>query len=246
MNPCGAAVGRNGLEAWTKAYEADKVSIFGGIVATNCVVTKEMAELMKPIFLEIIMAPSFTQEALEILTVKKNLRLIEVDMTPATTKQMQYVSVNGGLLAQQLDTETIHLTKEMCVTALKPTDEQMTDMQFGWQIVKHVKSNAIVVVKDGRTYGVGAGQMNRVGSAAIALKQAQESLAAEGKDIKDAGLVMASDGFFPFSDCVESAAEYGIKAIVQPGGSVRDAESIEAANSHHITMLFSGMRHFKH
>lgn len=246
MNPCGAAVGKNGLEAWTKAYEADKVSIFGGIVATNCVVDKEMAEQMKPIFLEIIMAPSFTQEALEILTVKKNLRLIEVDMTPATTKQMQYVSVNGGLLAQQLDTETIHLTKEMCVTALKPTDEQMTDMQFGWQIVKHVKSNAIVVVKDGRTYGVGAGQMNRVGSAAIALKQAQESLAAEGKDIKDAGLVMASDGFFPFSDCVESAAEYGIKAIVQPGGSVRDAESIEAANSHHITMLFSGMRHFKH
>ncbi len=246
MNPCGAAVGKNGLEAWTKAYEADKVSIFGGIVATNCVVDKEMAEQMKPIFLEIIMAPSFTQEALEILTVKKNLRLLEVDMAPMETKQMQYVSVNGGLLAQQLDTETIHLTKEMCVTALKPTDEQMTDMQFGWQIVKHVKSNAIVVVKDGRTYGVGAGQMNRVGSAAIALKQAQESLAAEGKDIKDAGLVMASDGFFPFSDCVESAAEYGIKAIVQPGGSVRDAESIEAANSHHITMLFSGMRHFKH
>ena len=246
MNPCGAAVGKDGVEAWKKAYEADTVSIFGGIVATNCVVTKEMAELMKPIFLEIIMAPQFTPEALEVLTTKKNLRLIEVDMTPATTKQMQYVSVNGGLLAQQLDTETIHLTKEMCVTALKPTDEQMTDMQFGWQIVKHVKSNAIVVVKDGRTYGVGAGQMNRVGSAAIALKQAQESLTAEGKDIKDAGLVMASDGFFPFSDCVESAAEYGIKAIVQPGGSVRDAESIEAANAHQITMLFSGMRHFKH
>lgn len=246
MNPCGAAIGKDGVEAWKKAYEADTVSIFGGIVATNCVVTKEMAELMKPIFLEIIMAPQFTPEALEVLTTKKNLRLIEVDMTPATTKQMQYVSVNGGLLAQQLDTETIHLTKEMCVTALKPTDEQMTDMQFGWQIVKHVKSNAIVVVKNGRTYGVGAGQMNRVGSAAIALKQAQESLAAEGKDIKVAGLVMASDGFFPFSDCVESAAEYGIKAIVQPGGSVRDAESIEAANAHQITMLFSGMRHFKH
>ena len=246
MNPCGAAIGKDGVEAWKKAYEADTVSIFGGIVATNCVVTKEMAELMKPIFLEIIMAPQFTQEALEVLTTKKNLRLMEVDMTPATTKQMQYVSVNGGLLAQQLDTETIQLTKEMCVTEIKPTDEQMTDMQFGWQIVKHVKSNAIVVVKDGRTYGVGAGQMNRVGSAAIALKQAQESLAADGKDIKAAGLVMASDGFFPFSDCVESAAEYGIKAIVQPGGSVRDAESIEAANAHQITMLFSGMRHFKH
>lgn len=246
MNPCGAAVGKNGLEAWTKAYEADKVSIFGGIVATNCVVDKEMAEQMKPIFLEIIMAPSFTPEALDVLTLKKNLRLLEVDMAPVETKQMQYVSVNGGMLVQQLDTQTISLTNDMCVTETKPSDAQMSDMQFGWQIVKHVKSNAIVVVKDGRTYGVGAGQMNRVGSAAIALKQAQESLAAEGKDIKDAGLVMASDGFFPFSDCVESAAQYGIKAIVQPGGSVRDAESIEAANSHHITMLFSGMRHFKH
>jgi len=246
MNPCGAAVGKDGVEAWTKAYNADKVSIFGGIVATNCVVTKEMAELMHPIFLEIIMAPQFTKEALEVLETKKNLRLLEVNMTSESPKQMQYVSVNGGLLAQQLDTETIRLQADMCVTETKPTEEQMSDMQFGWHIVKHVKSNAIVVVKDGRTYGVGAGQMNRVGSAAIALKQAQDSLAAEGKDIKEAGLVMASDGFFPFGDSVESAAEYGIKAIVQPGGSVRDQESIEAANNHHIAMLFTGMRHFKH
>ncbi len=246
MNPCGAAIGKDGLEAWQKAYEADKVSIFGGIVATNCVVTKEMAQAMKPIFLEIIMAPQFTAEALEELTTKKNLRLLEVDMSSSDTQQMQYVSVNGGILAQQLDTETIRLTKEMCVTGTKPTDEQLTDMQFGWQIVKHVKSNAIVVVKDGRTYGVGAGQMNRVGSAYIALKQAQEALASKGKDIKEAGLVMASDGFFPFGDSVEEAAEYGITAIVQPGGSVRDNESIDAANKHQITMLFSGMRHFKH
>lgn len=246
MNPCGAAIGKDCLDAWTKAYEADKVSIFGGIVATNCVVTKEMAELMHPIFLEIIMAPQFTKEALEVLETKKNLRLLEVDMTSVSKQQMQYVSVNGGLLAQQLDMQTAQLKAEMCVTETKPTGEQMSDMQFGWHIVKHVKSNAIVVVKDGRTYGVGAGQMNRVGSAAIALKQAQESLAAEGKDIHTAGLVMASDGFFPFGDSVESAAEYGITAIVQPGGSVRDAESIEAANIHHIAMLFTGMRHFKH
>ena len=246
MNPCGAAIGKNGVEAWQKAYDADRVSIFGGIVATNCVVDKEMAEGMKPVFLEIIMAPRFTEEALAVLETKKNLRLLEVDMSSESPKQMQYVSVNGGLLAQQLDTETIRLTKEMCVTETQPTDEQMSDLQFGWHIVKHVKSNAIVVVKDGRTYGVGAGQMNRVGSAAIALKQAQESLAAEGKDIKEAGLVMASDGFFPFGDSVESAAEYGIRAIVQPGGSVRDQESIDAANAHHIAMLFTGMRHFKH
>ena len=226
MNPCGAAIGKDGVEAWTKAYEADK--------------------LMHPIFLEIIMAPSFTQEALDVLTTKKNLRLLEVDMSSANTKQMQYVSVNGGLLAQQLDTETLTLKPEMCVTDTKPTDSQMTDLQFAWRIVKHVKSNAIVVVKNGRTYGVGAGQMNRVGSAGIALKQAEESLRAEGLDIRQAGLVMGSDGFFPFADSVETAAEYGIKAIVQPGGSVRDAESIEAANAHHIAMLFTGMRHFKH
>ncbi|MBR5677582.1 MAG: bifunctional phosphoribosylaminoimidazolecarboxamide formyltransferase/IMP cyclohydrolase [Paludibacteraceae bacterium] len=246
MNPCGAAIGKDGVEAWTKAYEADKVSIFGGIVATNCIVTKEMAERMHPIFLEIIMAPQFTQEALDVLTTKKNLRLLEVDMTSDTKQQMQYVSVNGGLLAQQLDLETIDLKTNMCVTETQPTNEQMIDMQFAWRVVKHVKSNAIVVAKNGRTYGVGAGQMNRVGSASIALKQAQDSLALEGIDIKKAELVMASDGFFPFGDSVESAAEYGITAIVQPGGSVRDAESIDAANNHHIAMLFTGMRHFKH
>ena len=246
MNPCGAAIGKDGVEAWKKAYEADTVSIFGGIVATNCEVNKEMAELMKPIFLEIIMAPSFSAEALEVLTTKKNLRLLEVDMSPLASKQMQYVSVNGGLLAQHQDTETLLLKADMCVTEAKPTEEQMTDLQFAWRIVKHVKSNAIVVAKDGRTYGVGAGQMNRVGSAEIALKQAQSSLAAEGKDIHTAHLVMASDGFFPFGDSVESAAEYGIAAIVQPGGSVRDSESIEAANQHRIPMLFTGMRHFKH
>lgn len=246
MNPCGAAIGKDGVEAWKKAYEADTVSIFGGIVATNCEVNKEMAELMKPIFLEIIMAPSFSAEALEVLTTKKNLRLLEVDMSPLAAKQMQYVSVNGGLLAQHQDTETLLLKADMCVTEAKPTEEQMTDLQFAWRIVKHVKSNAIVVAKDGRTYGVGAGQMNRVGSAEIALKQAQASLAAEGKDIHTARLVMASDGFFPFGDSVESAAEYGIAAIVQPGGSVRDSESIEAANQHRIPMLFTGMRHFKH
>ena len=246
MNPCGAAIGKDVVEAWTKAYEADKVSIFGGIVATNCELTREAAELMKPIFLEIIMAPKFSEGALEVLCTKKNLRLLEINMDADTEPHMQYVSVNGGMLAQQLDTTTVALTKEMCVTEAKPTDEQMTDMQFAWRIVKHVKSNAIVVVKDGRTYGVGAGQMNRVGSAGIALKQAEEALAAEGKDIRNEKLVMGSDGFFPFGDSVESAAQYGIAAIVQPGGSVRDEESIEAANKYGIPMLFTNMRHFKH
>ncbi len=246
MNPCGAAIGKDVVDAWTKAYEADKVSIFGGIVATNCEVTREAAELMKPIFLEIIMAPKFSEGALEVLCTKKNLRLLEVDMSADTASHMQYVSVNGGLLAQELDTTTKTIAADMCVTKVQPTEEQLTDLQFAWRIVKHVKSNAIVVVKDGKTLGVGAGQMNRVGSAGIALKQAEEALAAEGKDIRKEGLVMGSDGFFPFGDSVESAAQYGIVAIVQPGGSVRDEESIEAANRHGITMLFTGMRHFKH
>ena len=246
MNPCGAAIGKDVVDAWTKAYEADKVSIFGGIVATNCEVTREAAELMKPIFLEIIMAPKFSEGALEVLCTKKNLRLLEVDMSADTASHMQYVSVNGGLLAQELDTTTKTITADMCVTKVQPTEAQLTDLQFAWRIVKHVKSNAIVVVKDGKTLGVGAGQMNRVGSAGIALKQAEEALAAEGKDIRKEGLVMGSDGFFPFGDSVESAAQYGIAAIVQPGGSVRDEESIEAANRHGITMLFTGMRHFKH
>ena len=161
MNPCGAAVGKDVVDAWTKAYEADKVSIFGGIVATNRTVTREAAELMKPIFLEIIMAPKFDEGALEVLCTKKNLRLLEVDMQQGDADSKQYVSVNGGLLVQDLDVATKTVTADMCVTKAKPAAAQMADLNFGWHIVKHVKSNAIVAVRDGRTLGVGAGQMNR-------------------------------------------------------------------------------------
>ena len=239
MNPCGAAIGTDVVDAWTKAYEADKVSIFGGIVAVNREVTREAAELMKPIFLEIIMAPSFSEGALEVLCTKKNLRLLQVDMTKDERVVNQYVSVNGGLLVQDLDKSTAEVTAEMCVTETKPTAEQVVDLNFGWRIVKHVKSNAIVVVKDGKTLGVGAGQMNRVGSAEIALKQAAAAGHTEG-------LVLASDGFFPFDDTVTLASQYGVTAIVQPGGSVRDEDSIKKANEFGITMLCTGMRHFKH
>ena len=239
MNPCGAAIGEDVVDAWTKAYEADKVSIFGGIVAVNREVTREAAELMKPIFLEIIMAPSFSEGALEVLCTKKNLRLLQVDMTKDERVVNQYVSVNGGLLVQDLDKTTAEVTAEMCVTETKPTAEQVVDLNFGWRIVKHVKSNAIVVVKDGKTLGVGAGQMNRVGSAEIALKQAAAAGYTEG-------LVLASDGFFPFDDTVTLASQYGVTAIVQPGGSVRDEDSIKKANEYGITMLCTGMRHFKH
>ena len=173
MNPCGAAIGTDVVDAWTKAYEADKVSIFGGIVAVNREVTREAAELMKPIFLEIIMAPSFSEGALEVLCTKKNLRLLQVDMTKDERVVNQYVSVNGGLLVQDLDKTTAEVTAEMCVTETKPTTDQVVDLNFGWRIVKHVKSNAIVVVKDGKTLGVGAGQMNRVGSASMRFQQNQ-------------------------------------------------------------------------
>lgn len=246
MNPCGSATGKTIAEAWKKAYEADKTSIFGGIVAANREIDLETAQMLKPIFLEIVMAPSFAPDALELLCTKKNLRVLKVDMSKDNTVRKQYVSMNGGMLVQDRDINTKPVAADQCVTELKPTVEQLADMEFAWKIVKHVKSNAIVVAKDGMTYGVGAGQMNRIGSAEIALKQAQNTLKEEGKDIMTEGLVLASDGFFPFNDCVALAAEYGIKAIVQPGGSIRDEDSIKLANEKGITMLFTGERHFKH
>lgn len=246
MNPCGSATGKTIAEAWKKAYEADKTSIFGGIVAANREIDLETAQMLKPIFLEIVMAPSFAPDALELLCTKKNLRVLKVDMSKDNTVRKQYVSMNGGMLVQDRDINTKPVAADQCVTELKPTVEQLADMEFAWKIVKHVKSNAIVVAKDGMTYGVGAGQMNRIGSAEIALKQAQNTLKEEGKDIMTEGLVLASDGFFPFNDCVALAAEYGIKAIVQPGGSIRDEDSIKLANEKGITMIFTGERHFKH
>ena len=246
MNPCGSATGKTIAEAWKKAYEADKTSIFGGIVAANREIDLETAQMLKPIFLEIVMAPSFAPDALELLCTKKNLRVLKVDMSKDNTVRKQYVSMNGGMLVQDRDINTKPVAADQCVTELKPTMEQLADMEFAWKIVKHVKSNAIVVAKGGMTYGVGAGQMNRIGSAEIALKQAQNTLKEEGKDIMTEGLVLASDGFFPFNDCVALAAEYGIKAIVQPGGSIRDEDSIKLANEKGITMLFTGERHFKH
>ena len=246
MNPCGSATGKTIDEAWEKAYEADKTSIFGGIVAANREIDLETAQMLKPIFLEIVMAPSFAPDALELLCTKKNLRVLKVDMSKDNTVRKQYVSMNGGMLVQDRDINTKPVSAEQCVTEAKPTAEQLADLEFAWKIVKHVKSNAIVVAKNGMTYGVGAGQMNRIGSAEIALKQAQSTLKEEGKDIMTEGLVLASDGFFPFNDCVALAAEYGIKAIVQPGGSIRDEDSVKLADEKGITMLFTGERHFKH
>ena len=239
MNPCGAAIGSTIEEAWQAAYEADKVSIYGGIVGVNRELTAEIALGMKPIFLEIVIAPSFSPEALEILSAKKNLRVLQVDMTRSDAPVQQYISVNGGLLSQHLDTQVETVVPQMCVTAVKPTREQLADANFGWKIVKHVKSNAIAVVRDGHTIGIGAGQTNRVGSAQIALEEARNAGFTEG-------LVLASDGFLPFDDSVALAAQYGVTAIVQPGGSIRDEDAVKKADELGITMMFTGVRHFKH
>ena len=239
MNPCGAAVAKTIEEAWQKAYEADTVSIYGGIVICNRTITKEIALGMKPIFLEIVIAPDFTDEAMEIFATKKNLRVIQVDMTKTNEAIDQYVSVNGGLLVQHLDTQIETITPEMCATKVQADAATLADMQFGWNIVKHVKSNAIVVVKNGQTLGVGAGQMNRVGSAEIAMKQAHAAGVTEG-------LILASDGFLPFDDTVALAAQYGVTAIVQPGGSIRDNDCVVKADELGICMLMTGTRHFKH
>ena len=246
MNPCGAAIGKDLKDAWLKAYESDPVSIFGGIVATNQIIDLEAANLIKfahgdkkqPIFLEVILAPGFTAEALEAFAKRPDLRLIEFKLGDYP-KQPQYVTVNGGLLVQDQDTEIKTITEDMTVTEVKPTKEQLTDLDFGWKIVKHVKSNAIVVVKNGTTCGVGAGQMNRVGAAKIAIEEAHS------RGVKD-GLVLASDAFFPFADTLEYGIENGVVAVVQPGGSKKDQDSIDLANKNNVPMVFTGMRHFKH
>ncbi|WP_406945534.1 bifunctional phosphoribosylaminoimidazolecarboxamide formyltransferase/IMP cyclohydrolase [Halobacillus sp. SY10] len=237
MNPCGVGVGENLHDAYVKAYEGDPVSIFGGIVALNREVDADTAAKLKEIFLEIIIAPSFSQEALDILTTKKNLRLLKVDMKKADRPAHKLVTVNGGLLVQDADEGSLDDVELEVATEREPSEQELEDLKLGWKVVKHVKSNAIVVAKGDRTLGVGAGQMNRVGAAKIAFEQAGE---------KAEGSIMASDAFFPMPDTVEAAAEAGVTAIIQPGGSKRDQDSIDACNKHGIAMVFTKMRHFKH
>jgi len=234
MNPCGVATGNSVFEAYSRAYEADPVSIFGGIVAVNGKVDKETAEKMHNIFLEIILATDYDEEALEILTKKKNLRIYKLSEKNNNHEQ-QIKSVRGGILVQDFNEKLADEYES--VTEKKVDETQQKDIEFGLKVVKHVKSNAIVVVKDGQTIGIGAGQMNRVGSCKIALEQAGE---------KARGAVLASDAFFPMRDSADIATEYGIAAIVQPGGSIRDQESIDACNEKGVAMVFSKIRHFKH
>lgn len=236
MNPCGVGVGASIEEAYDYAYEADSQSIFGGIVALNRPVTKELAEKLHSIFLEVIIAPSYDEEALEVLTAKKNIRLLEIDMTE-TQDEQEFVSVSGGYLVQDKDNATLTREEMKVVTDVEPTEAQWKALELGWKVVRSVKSNAIVLANDHQTVGVGAGQMNRVGSAKIAIDRAIEM---------NENVALASDGFFPMGDTVETAAKAGIKKIIQPGGSIKDQDSIDMANKYGISMVFTGMRHFKH
>jgi phosphoribosylaminoimidazolecarboxamide formyltransferase/IMP cyclohydrolase len=238
-NPCGCAIGDNVLDAYLKALECDPVSAFGGIVGVNRQVDKALAEKLSELFLEVVLAPSFSSEALSVLESKKNLRLIELgDITGGRDKELDIKNVTGGILLQDRDLHEITDIRSLNVpTERKPTDAEYKAMDFAWIVAKHVKSNAIVYTTEDRTIGVGAGQMSRVDSSKIAASKAKSPLG---------GTVMASDAFFPFRDSVDEAAERGITAIISPGGSIRDEEVIAAANEHGIAMVFTGVRHFKH
>lgn len=235
-NPCGVGIGANVLEAFTNCYNADSTSIFGGIVAINAEVDLPTAELLSNIFLEIIIAPSYSNDAFELLSRKKNIRILQLENN-STKSNLVVSNVAGGLLVQQADNEVVNIKDCKTVTQAQPTLEAIEAANFLWKVVKHVKSNAIVVGNNKMTLGVGAGQMNRVGSAKIALEQAGDLAK---------GAVLVSDAFFPMRDTVDLAAKYGITTIVQTGGSIKDEEVIAAANEHNIAMIFTGVRHFKH
>lgn len=238
-NPCGVAIGADTAEALLRALDADRVSAFGGIVALNGPVDQVAAEHLAGLFLECVVAPSFSEEARQRLAAKANLRLLELDPSAVAgaAGALQLRSVLGGVLAQQADDGPADPDAWQVVSERQPSAEEWRDLRFAWQVVRHVRSNAILVARDGRTLGVGAGQMNRVGSARLALEAAGEAAR---------GAVLASDGFFPFDDTVLLAAEHGIRAVIQPGGSKRDPDSIAACNANDMVMVITGRRHFLH
>ncbi|WP_283679633.1 bifunctional phosphoribosylaminoimidazolecarboxamide formyltransferase/IMP cyclohydrolase [Lentilactobacillus sp. Marseille-Q4993] len=240
MNPCGVGVAPTLSEAWDEAYASDPISIFGGIIALNREVDLETAEKMHKLFLEIILAPSFTDEAYDVLAKKKNLRLIQVDLSNKDkADRFELITVSGGMLIQETDNVVDQIDEFKVVTKTQPTEKQLKALQFGQHVVKHVKSNAVVVTTDTKTLGIGSGQQNRIDSTKIAIDKAMP------KDgYEDA--ILASDAFFPMDDCVEFAAKHGIKAIVQPGGSIKDQDSIDMANKFGIAMVMTGRRHFRH
>ncbi len=237
-NPCGVAIGASIPSALTRALDADRVSAFGGIIAINGVVEATAARELTSLFLECVVAPGFTPEAREVLAAKANLRLLELAPQAIDLAGPDHVrSILGGLLVQDLDDQAITPADWTVASQRPPTPQEKQDLEFAWRLVRHVRSNAIVVAKDGQSLGVGAGQMNRVGSARIALEAAGD---------KAQGAVLASDGFFPFDDTVRLAASHGITAVIHPGGSMRDADSIKACDELGLAMQLTGRRHFLH
>ena len=240
MNPCGVASNATLGEAYTRALACDPVSAFGGIVALNRPVTKDLAEELTKIFLEVIVAPSFEKDALEVLKTKPNVRLLEAGGMPdASAEEVTVRSVAGGFLVQMRDNKVLE-GEPRVVTRRAPSERELEDMEYAFTVCKHVKSNAIVYAKDGATLGIGAGQMSRIYSAKIAAIKATDA------KLSLSGSIMASDAFMPFPDVVEEAARVGATAIIQPGGSKNDQASIDAADKAGLAMVFTGIRHFRH
>ena len=236
-NPCGVSKGENMLEVYKQAFNADSLSAFGGVIAMNKQCDELVAKEISKVFVEIVLAPSFTKEALEIFSTKKNLRLLEVGSMKPREELLEVRNVVGGIIVQETDTSVIQKQDLKTVTTAKPSDSEVETMLFGWKVLKHIKSNGILIVKDNTTVGVGAGQVSRVDSVDIAMKKSGENIQ---------GSILCSDAFFPFRDSIDKISNSGIKAVLQPGGSVRDDEVIEACNEHGIAMVFTGQRCFKH
>jgi len=236
-NPCGVATGDDITDCFHRAFNADSLSAFGGIVALNRTCTAEIAEALRKIFIEIVLAPDFEDGALELFAKKKNLRVLEIGDFGARNPNLEFKYVDGGLLVQETDVNTITLEHLNTVTKAKPSDQNVADMLFGWKVLKHVKSNGILTAKDNTTLGIGPGQVSRVDAVEISIRKSGDNLN---------GSILASDAFFPFRDSIDKLGSTGIKAIIQPGGSIRDEEVIEACDEHGIAMVFTGTRCFKH
>ena len=236
-SPCGVAEGEKMLEVYKKAFNADSLSAFGGVIAINKKCTKEIASEINKVFVEIVLAPCFDPSALKVFSTKKNLRILEVGNINSRADKMELRNLDGGLLVQGVDTSTLTIDDLKVVTNIAPKDSDVENMLFGWKVLKHIKSNAILLVKNNMSVGVGGGQVSRVDAVDIAIKKSGD---------KTSGSILCSDAFFPFRDSIDKIADSGIKAIVQPGGSIRDEEIISACNEHGVAMVFTGKRCFKH
>ena len=236
-NPCGVAIGDNIATVFKQAYNTDPMSAFGGIIALNRTCTKAIAEEITKVFVEIVLAPNYDKEALGVLDKKQNMRVLELGNILPNQDKLEFRYIEGGLLVQDIDTKIIKKEDLQFVTDKQPTEQELIDMLFGWKVLKHVKSNAILIAKNNTTIGIGPGQVSRIDAVDLAIKKS-------GEKIKDS--VLCSDAFFPFRDSIDKIAQTGIKAIIQPGGSIKDEEVIKACNEYKISMVFTGNRCFKH